>query len=88
MSHGGFGTVYEAYDDRMDRPVAIKVPGARLLATQRAREEFLRVFPNAAGLNERFETLEAWFAENYAPLEQAPVNIGGYQLWHILREGG
>jgi serine/threonine protein kinase len=42
LGAGAFGDVYLAHDGVMDRQVAIKVPSVRLLATERAREEFLR----------------------------------------------
>jgi serine/threonine protein kinase len=42
LGGGAYGDVYLAHDAVMDRQVAVKVPSARLLATERAREEFLR----------------------------------------------
>src|SRR5262249_10909675 len=42
LGGGTYGDVYLAHDTVMDRNVAIKVPSARLLATDRAKEEFLR----------------------------------------------
>ncbi|MBI3464548.1 MAG: hypothetical protein HY000_16070, partial [Planctomycetes bacterium] len=42
LGEGGFGAVYLGHDEDLDIPLAIKVPSARLLATTRAREEFLR----------------------------------------------
>jgi serine/threonine protein kinase len=41
LGGGGFGKVYLAHDDVMNRPVAIKVPSPELLASQGARELFL-----------------------------------------------
>src|SRR5262249_43231347 len=41
LGSGYFGDVYLADDDVMDRQVAIKVPSARLLASQNARDQFL-----------------------------------------------
>jgi anti-anti-sigma factor len=41
LGGGTYGDVYLAYDTEMHRQVAIKVPSARLLATDRARAEFL-----------------------------------------------
>ncbi len=63
-------------------------PPEWLLNLPLSKEEFLRIFPNANGVSERFETLEQWLAHNYVPVEQAPVNLNGYQLWHILKKGG
>jgi serine/threonine protein kinase len=50
LGAGTYGDVYLAHDEVMDRPVAIKVPSARLLATERAREEFLREARSVARL--------------------------------------
>jgi serine/threonine protein kinase len=41
LGGGTFGKVYLAHDDLMVRPVAIKVPSLRLLASQDARDQFL-----------------------------------------------
>jgi serine/threonine protein kinase len=41
LGGGTFGNVYMAQDDLMDRRVAIKVPSPKLLASQRARDQFL-----------------------------------------------
>src|SRR5579863_7671475 len=56
-------------------------PPEWLLYLPLGREEFLRVFPHATGLSGHFETLEAWLTQNYRPVEQPAVNLGGYQLW-------
>jgi serine/threonine protein kinase len=50
LGGGTFGDVYLADDGVMGRPVAIKVPRAWLVATERAREEFLREARTAARL--------------------------------------
>ncbi len=41
LGQGGFGTVYLAHDDLVDRPVAIKVPRADRLDSQRSVDRFL-----------------------------------------------
>jgi hypothetical protein len=56
-------------------------PPTWLMYMPLTQEEFLRVFPNAGGLNWRFEKLEAWVEQNYQPLEQPAVNVRGYRLW-------
>jgi anti-anti-sigma factor len=50
LGGGTYGDVYLAHDPVMDCEVAIKVPSARLLATERAREELLREVRSAARL--------------------------------------
>jgi 4-amino-4-deoxy-L-arabinose transferase-like glycosyltransferase len=46
--------------------------------------EFLRVFPNGAGLDWHFPDLEAWIKKTYAPVEAPAVNVGGYRLFRRL----
>jgi WD40 repeat protein/tRNA A-37 threonylcarbamoyl transferase component Bud32 len=48
---GTFGTVFKAYDPRLDRPVALKVLRAGELASLGERERFLREPRNAAQLS-------------------------------------
>jgi serine/threonine protein kinase len=50
LGGGTYGDVYLAHDGVMDRQVAIKVPSDRLLATDRAREEFLHEARSVARL--------------------------------------
>jgi anti-anti-sigma factor len=50
LDGGTYGDVYLAHDAVMDRQVAVKVPSVRLLATDRAREEFLREARSVARL--------------------------------------
>jgi serine/threonine protein kinase len=50
LGEGTYGDVYLAHDAVMDRQVAVKVPSARLLETERAREEFLREARSVARL--------------------------------------
>jgi serine/threonine protein kinase len=50
LGGGTYGDVYLAYDAVMRRQVAVKVPSARFLATEQAREEFLREARSVAQL--------------------------------------
>jgi len=43
------------------------------------REDYLRVFPNATGINVHYETIETWIHANYAPLN-VPLWLSGYEL--------
>jgi 4-amino-4-deoxy-L-arabinose transferase-like glycosyltransferase len=61
-------------------------PPRWLLYLPLGREEFLRVFPHATTLSGHFETLETWLTQNYRPLQQPAVNLGGYRLWQRVKE--
>ena len=56
-------------------------PPEWLMYMKLTREEYMRVFPNATGLNRSFETIEAWIEANYRPEDPSGVNIVGYRLW-------
>jgi serine/threonine protein kinase len=51
LGAGGMGVVYLAHDLTLDRRVAVKVLGERLLAEPTARERFLREAKTASALN-------------------------------------
>jgi len=53
LGRGGFGTVYLAQDDAADRLVAIKMPRADRVNSDRAKEMFLREARHAAKLKHR-----------------------------------
>lgn len=55
-------------------------PPEWLLFTQLSPQDFLRVFPNGAGLDWRFTDLETWMHSHYRPADP-PVTFAGYQLW-------
>lgn len=59
-------------------------PPEWLLYMHLTDEEFRRVFPNSGGSSARFTTLESWLDQAYAPVEQHPVNIAGYRLYHRI----
>jgi hypothetical protein len=43
--------------------------------------EFQRVLPSGKNVNPRFDKLETWLEQNYRPLQQPEVSVGGYRLW-------
>src|SRR5436305_5003163 len=51
LGQGGFGCVYLAYDDQLQRPVAIKVPHARLIAREGDADSYLREARTVARLD-------------------------------------
>jgi 4-amino-4-deoxy-L-arabinose transferase-like glycosyltransferase len=59
-------------------------PPEWLLYMEPSPREFLRVFPNGAGLNWHFAELESWMQHNYRPMEAPAINVGGYRLWHRI----
>lgn len=50
-----------------------------ILYLQVRREDYLKVFPSAAGASLHYPRIEDWIGANYAPLEH-PLWISGYQL--------
>jgi predicted Ser/Thr protein kinase len=51
LANGGMASVWEAHDELLDRPVAIKVLAAHLSEDDRARRRFAREARTAAGLS-------------------------------------
>src|SRR5437867_12423393 len=51
LGRGGYGLVYLAHDDQLARPVAIKVPHARLVARPETAAAYLAEARTVAGLD-------------------------------------
>ena len=51
LGKGGFGLVYLAHDDQLDRPVAVKVPHARLVSQPEDAEAYLTEARTVANLD-------------------------------------
>ncbi len=51
LGKGGFGLVYLAYDEQLDRPVAVKVPHAKLISQPEDAEAYLAEARTVANLD-------------------------------------
>ncbi|MCH7685969.1 MAG: protein kinase, partial [Planctomycetes bacterium] len=51
LGKGGFGLVYLAHDDQLDRPVAVKVPHAKLITKPEDAEAYLAEARTVANLD-------------------------------------
>ena len=59
LGQGGFGLVYLAHDDQLARPVAIKVPHARLIVCPTDAEAYLTEARTVANLDQSLATVAA-----------------------------
>lgn len=60
-----------------------RCPPDRILYLKLERKEFLRVFPNATRLSEKFPRIESWIEARYRPGKES---AGGYRLWHKIKD--
>jgi serine/threonine protein kinase/TolB-like protein len=88
IGHGGMGVVYKAYDDRLDRVVAIKTVSPHLLEDRATQERFRREAKTLAALSHPhigviYDLLEQPDGCTYLILEYVP----GRTLAERIREG-
>ncbi len=77
LGRGGMGIVYEAHDQTLMRPVALKVPAPAIQSSAPARERFLREARIAAGLRH----------PNIITVYDAGEAVGGLYIAMELIEG-
>jgi uncharacterized protein (TIGR03067 family) len=98
LGRGGFGIVFRAFDDVLQRVVAIKVMAPQLAATSPARKRFLREARNAAAVRHEnvvhvYEVAEQplpYLAMEYIPgetLQQRLNRVGPLDVPEALRIG-
>ncbi len=83
IGHGGFGVVLAAYDPRLDREVAVKVPRLGPLLTPQMRERFLREARAAAALDHPniLPVFEAGEADNLCYITSAYCRGPSLSAW-------
>ncbi len=87
LGRGAFGTVFKAFDDKLQRVVAIKVMAPELAATSPARKRFLREAQAAAAI--RHEHVVSIYAVEEVPIPYLVMeHIPGQTLQQRLDERG
>jgi serine/threonine protein kinase len=87
IGRGAFGTVLRAFDDKLQRVVAIKVMAVQLAATSPARKRFMREAQASAAI--RHENVVSVYAVEEKPLPYLVMEyIPGLTLQQYLQERG
>ncbi len=87
VGRGAFGTVLKAFDEKLQRMVAIKVMARELAATSPARKRFLREAQASAGI--RHENVVSVFAVEEQPLPYLVMEfVPGQTLHQFLNDHG
>jgi serine/threonine protein kinase/WD40 repeat protein len=98
LGRGAFGTVFKAFDDRLERVVAIKVMSTELAATSPARKRFLREarasaavrHENVVGIYAVEEQPVPYLVMEYIPggtLHDALQGNGPFEISEVVRLG-
>ena len=89
LANGGMASVWEAHDELLDRPVAIKVLAAHLTEDDRARRRFAREARTAAGLSSHPHVVTIYDVAEYAGKSFIVMELlRGGTLADRLRAGG
>ena len=88
IGRGGMGIVYEAQDQVLMRPVALKVPAPAVISSPKARERFLREARIAAGLRHPNIVTIYDAGQTQAGLYIAMALVEGITLEAYLQENG
>ncbi|MCP3985591.1 MAG: serine/threonine protein kinase, partial [bacterium] len=87
LGSGGMGEVYQAYDEQLERSVAIKLIRAEILEHTDARERFQREARTVADLDHpsivRIHHILPWEDHHCIVME----HVDGESLWSLLRAG-
>jgi len=87
VGHGAFGTVLRAFDEKLQRVVAIKVMAPELAATSPARKRFVREAQASAQI--RHENVVSVYSVDEKPIPYLVMEyIPGETLQHRLDERG
>lgn len=87
VGRGAFGTVLRAFDEKLQRVVAIKVMALELAATSPARKRFLREAQSSAAI--RHENVVSIYTVEEKPIPYLVMEyIPGETLQHRLDENG